>query len=61
MSFQQIGAFYVLMFGGAGATDGDCDPLRWTGPSSANINLSEQINWVAPVAASINLCGPLEG
>lgn len=61
MTFQQIGGFYVLLFGGgAGEKDGDCDPLRWTGARGANINLTEPIKWLSPASSNINLCGPLQ-
>lgn len=60
MSFQNIGLYYCLMFGAGASVDGDCAPLSWTGPGTANINLSEPITWVGPDAANVNLCGPLQ-
>ncbi len=61
MSFQQIGAFYVLMFGGGGMEDGECDPHPWQRPDTANINLSFEIQWARPDSANINFCGQLVG
>lgn len=60
-SFQQVGAFYCLLFGAGGLTEGECDPLNWQGPDTVNIDLSFEVQWMAPDAVNINLCAPLLG
>ena len=59
MTFHQIGGFYVLMFGGGAADEGECAPHAWRGPINANIDLNFDISWADPDPVNINLCAPL--